>query len=219
MWVWLAVTRCLAPVTFSRYLTACVIRRLFKFRFISIAVGYYRLLSTRVWLTHSATPVIFPWYATSSFFGPFFLFRANQAVILFIVALRSGCAMLYCIIYSVLSPSARTSWETTFFFLVLYARISAVSSASCYTWWRTQYIITETRAWQYWLPWQLECDDLNHSVAQKRSIRLVVRHCPLPRVYMNWRYFFCQRLLCWELKFSSSLLQLIRYPGQCVHWM
>jgi len=95
MWVWLSVTRCLAPLTFSRYSTACVIRRLFKFRFMSIAVGYYRLLSTRVWLTHSATPVLFPWYATSSFFGPFFLFRANQALILFIVVLRSGCAMLH----------------------------------------------------------------------------------------------------------------------------
>ena len=115
MWAWLAVTRCLAPVTFSRYSTAYVIRLLFKFRFMFIAVGFYRLLSTRLWLAHSATPVIFPWYAMSSLFGPFFLFRANQALILFIVVLRSGCAMLYCMLGALILSSYLTENDILFF--------------------------------------------------------------------------------------------------------
>jgi hypothetical protein len=122
MWVWLAVARCLAPVTFTRYSTACVIRLPFKFLFVSIAVGYYRLLSTRVWLAHSATPVILvlPWYATyiTVIRHVLFLFRANQALILCIAVFRSGRAMLY---YMLLPHGEQPSF---FFFCIICSNLN-----------------------------------------------------------------------------------------------
>jgi hypothetical protein len=83
-------------------------------RFLSVIIAYNRL-------AHSAIPVIFPWYATSSVFGPFFLFRANRPLISFIVVLRSGCAIFYYMLGALTLSSYLTG--TTFFYCILESQL------------------------------------------------------------------------------------------------